>query len=545
MMAKLQDTHTVQNRSLQNERNATANHVHVYLVGAGPGDPGLCTVTGTRLISKADVIIYDYLVNSVLLEGARADAELIYAGKKGFSAHLGQDKINVLLIEKARELEENGGGVLVRLKGGDPFVFGRGGEEALAFSKAGISFSVVPGVTSGVAAPAYAGIPVTHRGLASSVAFITGNEDPTKEETALDWDAIAKSADTLCFYMGVRNLPFIAERLMTAGRAADTPVALVRWGTMPDQEVLEGTLATISDDALAAGFKAPAIIVVGKVVGLRDYLEWFNPGPLAGMTVAVTRTRAQASSLTSKLRQLGATVLELPTIEIVPLRNYAEVDTAISHLADYRFIVFTSANGVTAFFDRLTVAGLDARSLARARIAVIGPATAKVLKSYGITADYVPHEYRAEAVAQMLIDAGLMQGDRVLIPRALEAREVLPDLLKQNGAYVDVVPVYRTMCPASDLVQDALGRIAAGEVDAVTFTSSSTVRNFDALVREVGCEKILADMSLYSIGPITSDTARKEGLVIAAQAEDYTIEGLVDAMVKHRTSHNTRKGECS
>lgn len=517
--------------------------VEVLLVGAGPGDPSLLTLAGAAALGRADVVVYDYLANPALLAHAPAGAERVYVGKKGFSEHVTQDQINRLLVRKARELGERGGGVLVRLKGGDPFVFGRGGEEALALGEAGIRCSVVPGVTSGIAAPAYAGVPVTHRGLASSVAFVTGNEDPAKDESAIDWEGIAHGADTLCFYMGVRNLPVIARRLMEAGRPADTPVALVRWGTMPEQEVLAGTLETVAERAAAVGFKAPAIIVVGAVAALRDRLAWYEPGPLAGSTVAVTRTRAQASALSARLRALGASVVELPTIDIVPPPSYDEADACIARLAGYRFIVFTSANGVEAFFRRLALAGLDSRALACARIAAIGPATAEELAAHGVAADFVPGEYRAEAVADVLIEAGLARGDWVLVPRALEAREALPRMLRARGARVDVAPVYRTVPPPRASVEPALSRMAAGEVDAVTFTSSSTVRNFVGLARGLGPDgkALLEHLDFYSIGPITTATARDEGLSVAAEAEEYTIVGLVNAIAEHRAVRAKRK----
>ena len=430
----------------------TAQGVEALLVGAGPGDPNLLTLAGAAALSRADVVVYDYLANPALLAHAPQDAERVYVGKKGFSEHVTQRQINELLVQRARDLAARGGGVLVRLKGGDPFVFGRGGEEALALAEAGFPCPIVPGVTSGVAAPAFAGIPVTHRGLASSVTFVTGSEDPTKAETAVDWSGIAHGADTLCFYMGVRNLPVIARRLMEAGRSADTPVSLVRWGTTPMQEVLAGTLATIAERAAAVGF--------------------------------------------------------------------------------------TSANGVKAFFERLVLAGLDARALACARIAAIGPATAAELAERGIVADLVPGEFRAEAVADLLIEAGLTDGDWVLVPRALEARDVLPRMLRACGARVDVVPVYRTVPPSRASAEPALASLIAGEADAVTFTSSSTVRNFVGLVRDVAPNpvEVLERLDFYSIGPITTTTARDESLRIAAQAEAYTIDGLVEAIVKHRAS---------
>ena len=495
----------------------TAQGVEALLVGAGPGDPNLLTLAGAAALSRADVVVYDYLANPALLAHAPQDAERVYVGKKGFSEHVTQRQINELLVQRARDLAARGGGVLVRLKGGDPFVFGRGGEEALALAEAGFPCPIVPGVTSGVAAPAFAGIPVTHRGLASSVTFVTGSEDPTKAETAVDWSGIAHGADTLCFYMGVRNLPVIARRLMEAGRSADTPVSLVRWGTTPMQEVLAGTLATIAERAAAVGFKAPAIIVVGAVAALRERLAWYEPGPLAGTTVAVTRTRAQASGLTERLRALGASVIELPVISIAAPSSFSGVDSCI---------------------ERLVLAGLDARALACARIAAIGPATAAELAERGIVADLVPGEFRAEAVADLLIEAGLTDGDWVLVPRALEARDVLPRMLRACGARVDVVPVYRTVPPSRASAEPALASLIAGEADAVTFTSSSTVRNFVGLVRDVAPNpvEVLERLDFYSIGPITTTTARDESLRIAAQAEAYTIDGLVEAIVKHRAS---------
>ena len=439
----------------------TAQGVEALLVGAGPGDPNLLTLAGAAALSRADVVVYDYLANPALLAHAPQDAERVYVGKKGFSEHVTQRQINELLVQRARDLAARGGGVLVRLKGGDPFVFGRGGEEALALAEAGFPCPIVPGVTSGVAAPAFAGIPVTHRGLASSVTFVTGSEDPTKAETAVDWSGIAHGADTLCFYMGVRNLPVIARRLMEAGRSADTPVSLVRWGTTPMQEVLAGTLATIAERAAAVGFKAPAIIVVGAVAALRERLAWYEPGPLAGTTVAVTRTRAQASGLTERLRALGASVIELPVISIAAPSSFSGVDSCIERLAGYRFVVFTSANGVKAFFERLVLAGLDARALACARIAAIGPATAAELAERGIVADLVPGEFRAEAVADLLIEAGLTDGDWVLVPRALEARDVLPRMLRACGARVG----RRPRVPHRASVA-RFGRTRLGELDS-------------------------------------------------------------------------------
>jgi uroporphyrinogen III methyltransferase/synthase len=496
------------------------SNVTVHLIGAGPGDPELITVKGQRAIAEANTIIYDYLANPALLAHARADAKLIFVGKKGFSAHITQEQINQCLLDEAAVLAAAGGGSIARLKGGDPFVFGRGGEEAIVLAEAGISFEVVPGVTAGVAAPAFAGIPVTHRGLASSLAFITGNEDPTKEETAIDWAAIAGGAQTLCFYMGIRNLPRITAKLIEHGRPAEQSVALVRWGTMPQQQVLVGTLANIAELAAAAGFEAPAIIVVGDVVQLREQLAWVEKLPLHGLRIAVTRSQPQAGVLGGKLAALGAQVIEMPTIEIEPL------SFELPALEQYDWLVFTSANGVEHFFNKL---GGDARALAGVRIAAIGPATAHALREYGIKADVVPEEYVAEAVVEALKAAGIAAGDRVLIPRAQEAREVLPQQLRELGVQVDVLPVYVTVASGSGASASAIERLKAGEVDAITFTASSTVKNFLALL---GNERAaLAGVKLYSIGPVTTQALLDAGLEVTAQAKEYTIPGLVQAIL--------------
>ena len=545
------------------EAAAQSPRTCVYLVGAGPGDMGLMTVKGLSLVQRADIIVYDYLANPALLVHARPDAELIDVGKKGFSTHIGQEAINALLVRKARELEKrtvdepraDASGaprtgeasaprtgasdepVLVRLKGGDPFVFGRGGEEALALAEAGIPFEVVPGVTSGVAAPAYAGIPVTHRMVASSVTFVTGNEDPTKEETALDWDALArmgKTGGTLCFYMGVRNLEAIARNLIAHGLLEDTPTALVRWGTTAKQQVLFAPLADAAARAAAANFTAPAIIVVGPVAAMRDKLRWFARAPLAGKRIVVTRARAQASALSDELAALGAEVFEMPAIEIGAPDSYDALDAALSCLETYDWLVFTSANGVERFFARLAEGACfpecarDARALAHARIAAIGPATASQLAAHGIVPDVVPSEYRAEAVFEALVENGLTAEKRVLIPRAQEAREALPRLLASFGAQVDVVPVYRTELPASSSADRTRSLFASGNVDAVTFTSSSTVRN---LLTLLGAEahELLRSIDLFSIGPVTTGTLAEHGFSGAnvREAPAYTIPHLV------------------
>ena len=527
---------------------------HVALVGAGPGDEGLLTCEGASLIESADIIVYDYLSNPRLLGRARADARLVYVGKKGFSGHITQPEINDILIDLARELDaafkarlasrpadagraESGtrAPLLVRLKGGDPFVFGRGGEEALALREAGIPFSVVPGITSGIAAPAYAGIPVTHRGVASSVTFVTGNEDPTKDETALDWESLAgmvKAGGTLCVYMGMRNLSSIAGHLAAQGVEADCPCALVRWGTTREQRTLVAPLSDAARRAEEAGFTAPVMTVVGQVARLREDLSWFEDAPLFGRRILVTRSRTQASAFTRRLEALGAQVVEVPTIDIAPPESFDALDASLNALDGFSWVVFTSANGVEAFFERLrrrTAPPHDARALAHARIAAIGPATADALRAHGIEADAVPHEYRAEAVFDAMRERGLDADDAVLIPRAQVAREALPEMLAGIGCAVTVAPAYRTVVPGTSA--DAAKAALADGVDAVTFTSSSTAENLVALLGE-DAPALLADARLFSIGPITTATLERLGFPPASTASSYTIPGLVDTLLE-------------
>lgn len=502
---------------------------NVYLIGAGPGDPGLFTLKGKKCMKQADVIIYDYLANRRLLEFARPDAEIIFVGKKGFSEHVTQDQINELLVKKALSPDVSH---VARLKGGDPFVFGRGGEEALALAERGISFEVVPGVTSGVAAPAYAGIPVTHRGLASSVAFITGHEDPTKNSSAIHWDYLAKGVDTLCFYMGIRALPTIAERLIHFGRSEQTPVALVRWGTTSSQEVLVSTLAKVAEDAQRAAFEAPAIIIVGDVVSMRDQIPWFeNHKPLLGKKIVVTRSRTQASSLVEELENRGAQVFEFPTISIEHPESYDALDRSISRISHYQWIAFTSVNGVEHFFMRLKEAKKDARAFAGLKVAAIGPATAKRLEDYGIVADVVPSEYRAEGVIDSLVQSGIRSGDNLLLPRALVARDILPDELRKKGISVDVVAAYETKLDCNGLEDELVQKLKTNEIDVITFASSSTVRNFVELITRKHEKSELMELMnaicVASIGPITTETAESLGINVPVEAQEYTIAGLV------------------
>jgi uroporphyrinogen III methyltransferase / synthase len=490
--------------------------VTVYLVGAGPGDPGLLTARALQLIASADVIIHDRLIPATALDGARADAELINMGKEGGGPSVSQDDIVARLLEHGAAGRE-----VVRLKGGDPFVFGRGGEEAERLRAAGIPFEIVPGVTAGVAASAYAGIPVTHRDAASAVAFVTGHEDPGKRESVLDWAALARFPGTLVVYMGVRRLEAIARELMAGGRSRTEPAAVIQRGTLPDQRVVSGTLETIAGVAAAAGVKAPAISVFGPVVALRSELGWFESRPLGGRTVAVTRARAQASGLAARLRGLGAAVIEAPAIRI------QEIEGPAPDLAGYDLVCLTSPNGVRLLFERLHRAGLDARafgatggSAAATRIAAIGPGTAAVLREHGLIADVVPEKFVAEALVEALADIPI---SRVLIARAAEARDVLPEALRARGAEVDVLDLYETVAePMSERSREAVA-----EADYVTFTSSSTVRFLFASLDGAVPERA----RLVSIGPVTSETLREHGREPDVEAARHDIDGLVAALV--------------
>ncbi len=496
----------------------------VYLVGAGPGDPGLITVKGLKCIAEADTLIYDYLAAEAFLAHARPDAELIYVGKKGGDHTLPQEEINRLLVAKAKA-----GKQVVRLKGGDPFVFGRGGEEIEELLADGIPFEIVPGVTSAVAAPAYAGIPLTHRKFTSTVAFITGHEDPTKASSSVDWAALAGGIGTLVFFMGVKNLPHICKQLIDHGRPDDTPIALVRWGTTPRQQTVTGSLSDIVEKVRAAKLKAPAIIVVGGVVSLREQMQWFEQRPLLGKRIIVTRARQQASALVERLSALGAACLQYPTIRIQPPASWDALDVAIDAIASYQWIVFTSVNGVSQFFERLFKRGKDARALAHLQTAVIGPATAERLKSYGLTSDIVPENYRAEAVVAAFREQDL-KGKRVLLPRAKQARPILPAELTHMGAQVDEIPVYETVTDSAS-AQGLSDALASGEVDLVTFTSSSTVENFQQMLPTGEQETLMAKVKTAAIGPITAETARRLGFTVDIEASTYTIEGLVEAIL--------------
>ncbi|MBW1697544.1 MAG: uroporphyrinogen-III C-methyltransferase [Deltaproteobacteria bacterium] len=501
----------------------------VYLIGAGPGDPGLITVKALDCIKKADVIIYDYLIPSAILKHARAEAECIYVGKKGGMHTISQKRINALLLEKAKK-----GLCVARLKGGDPFIFGRGGEEAQELIKAGIAYEVVPGVTSAIAASAYAGIPLTHRRFTSTVAFVTGHEAPGKASSSIDWNALAKGIGTIVFLMGIKNLSHIVARLIDQGMSPQTPVAIIQWGTTPAQFTITGTLGTILKQVNDAGMRPPAIIVVGQVVSLREELKWFENRPLLGKRIVVTRAREQASELVSALFELGAECIEFPTIKVVPPDDWTPLDSSIEMLSEYDWLVFTSVNGVSYFFRRLFEKGKDMRVFGHVRTACIGPSTAGRLLDFGLKTDVLPETYRAESIIEAFRHEEI-NGKRILLPRAKEARPVLPVELTKMGALVDEVAAYQT-----EMVRDGaellLDRLKSGTIDLITFTSSSTVKNFRALLPKDGFKDLLKSVTIASIGPVTSETARCLELEVHITAKSYTIAGLCEAILHHYQS---------
>ncbi len=498
----------------------------VYLVGAGPGDPGLITVKGMECVQKAGVIVYDRLAGREILNHAAPEAEMIYVGKGPDRHTMKQEEINRLLVEKALE-----GKTVTRLKGGDPFVFGRGGEEAEALQQAGIPFEVVPGITSAVAVPAYAGIPVTHRGLASTFAVITGNEDPEKEGSDIDWKSISTGAGTLVFLMGMGNLPSIASRLISHGRPPGTPAAVIRWGTTTGQKTLTGTLEDIARRAAGEGFTNPSVIVVGEVVALRDRLNWFEKKPLFGCRVLVTRSREQASHLSRAIEELGGEALEFPTISIADPLDFGPLDRAVAGVSRYRWIVFTSVNGVRYFFGRLFKSGRDVRELKGINVCAIGPKTSHSLEEYGIKPEYVPQEYRAEEIAAGL-KGRIRPGDYVLLPRADIARKELAELLEKEGALVDDIAAYRTVAGGGGR-DEIRSMLVKGTIHIVTFTSSSTVKNFTDMMGE-GLHRLMKNVKVACIGPVTAETARRLGLPVHMEAKEYTIEGLVEAIAANR-----------
>ena len=494
----------------------------VYIVGAGPGDPGLITVKGLECIAGADVIVYDYLVNASLLESAALSAEKIYAGKKAAHHTLKQEQINALLVEKAKA-----GHTVCRLKGGDPFLFGRGGEEALELARAGIEFEIVPGISAAVSVPAYAGIPVTHRGFTSTFAAITGHEDPTKESSDIDWEKISTGIGTLVFFMGVKNLSQIVKQLIENGRPADTPVALIRLGTLPNQRTVTATLATIADKARLRGFKPPALIVVGEVVELRANLNWFESKPLFGKTVVVTRARAQASELSNLFAAAGAQVLEFPTIRIEPPDDPTPLQKAVAGLSGYDWVILTSVNGVDKLMEAVYEAG-DARLLAGTKICAIGPATSDRLSTFGLRPDLVPEKYVAESIIVALNKTEQLQGKRFLLPRVDIARAALREDLEAAGAIVDEVIAYKTV-PEDQSSGRVWELFEQSQIDLVTFTSSSTVKHFVSLIGKDNLAALVEKSGFASIGPITSQTMKDLCIPVNIQADQYTIPGLFNS----------------
>ncbi len=512
------------------------NKGKVYLVGAGPGDPGLITLRGKYLLQRAEVVVYDYLANPRLLGYVPEDAECIYAGKKGGGLHaFTQEGINQLLVDHA-----TAGKRVVRLKGGDPFIFGRGAEEIEDLVKAGIDFEVVPGVTSATAAATYAGIPITHREYTASVAFVTGHEAPGKKESNIAWDKLATGAGTIVVYMGIKNLPIISKKLMDNGRAPETPVAVVRWASTPKQRSVVGTLADITEVVREAGIKPPALVIIGDVVKLREQIDWFEKRPLFGRRIVVTRTRAQASELVAKLEENGAACLEYSTIHIQPVDDYQLLDQALENMADYDWILFTSLNAITYFFARLNATGRDSRALASCCIGAVGRATAKALHRHGIRADLVPENFTGESLARALINGGV-EGKKILLPRALKAMETLPEMLGDAGAEVTVAPVYQNV-PPQGRKDELREELESGEIDLVTFTSSSTVTNFLTMVDAADSSelhRLLDGVKIAAIGPITAETVRKNGLQVDIQPENYTIADMVDAIAAYYQPRET------
>jgi uroporphyrinogen III methyltransferase/synthase len=508
----------------------------VYLVGAGPGDPGLITVRGAELLKAADVVVYDYLSNPQLLSHCPG-TEAIYVGKKAAQHSMTQEQINALLVELGKA-----GKRVVRLKGGDPFVFGRGGEECEALATAGIRFEVVPGITAAIAAPAYAGIPVTHRDLNSSFTFITGHEKEAayRESEArlrepgsasdLDWSALAK-LPCLAFYMGVKSLPRICRKLIEHGMDPQMPAASIRWGTTPRQKTVAGTVSDLAENVAAAGLQPPAMTIIGRVVELRQTMNWFENRPLFGQTIVVTRTRQQASELSQRLSELGANVIEAPTIELVAPADWSEVDSVLKSIATFDWVIFTSQNGVQFARQRLQEISLDARAFGKAKIAAIGDATAKAVREQlFLSVELCPESFVAEALADALAAKNEVEGRRYLLLRADIARPILREKLIAGGAsQVQDVAIYQTR-PVSAFPDSLLNALAAGEVTWITFTSSSTARNFVALLGDDYQAK-LKHVSLASIGPITSTTIRELGLAPTVEAAAFHVPGLIDAIL--------------
>ena len=506
----------------------------VYLVGAGPGDPGLITARGLALLRSADVVVYDRLVDRALLDEAPAGAELVDVGKARGDRRMTQEEVNRLLVDRARE-----GRRVVRLKGGDPFIFGRGGEEAEWLAEAGVRFEVTPGVTSAIAAPAYAGIPLTHRRLASHVTIVSGAEDPAKPESAIDWARLAALGGTLVVLMGWETLPAIVESLRAHGMDEATPAALIEWGTEPYQRTVESSLADIVERGQASALSPPVVAVFGEVAALRSRIRWFEDRPLFGKRVLVPRTRAQAGALSRLLRERGAEPLEIPTIAIRPPDDLGRLDDALSELSAYDWVVFVSVNGVQEAFERMASLGLDARAFGGARVCAVGSATAEALRERGIVADLRPRESVSESIVEGLAAAGIA-GRRALLLRAQEGREALSEGLAQAGALVDDVAAYRTVSPEES--RESLRELLSGKgVDALALTSSSTLTNLLAMLD--GDASALAGAAVACIGPVTAATARDAGLRVDVVASQATVESLTNALAAHFSPGGNADGQ--
>jgi uroporphyrinogen III methyltransferase / synthase len=505
----------------------------VYLVGAGPGDAGLLTMRGAELLGRADVVVYDALVNPDLLRLAPKGAEIIYAGKRAKAHAVPQEELNQLLIAKARA-----GKCVVRLKGGDPYIFGRGGEEAERLAEAAVPFEVIPGISSVVAGPNYAGIPLTHREHCSSFTVITGHEDPAKNEPAIDWAQVARTPGTKVILMGAERIRQIADQLVAHGLGAGTPVAMVRWGTTGRQQSIQGTLATIADAAVRADFSAPAVTVIGDVVKLREKLNWFEARPLFGQRIVVTRTRDQASQLSKRLLELGADVLEIPTIKILPPTDFDDLKDALLGLNAYDWIVFTSPNGVTAFFDYFFKAFDDLRDIGGMRIAAVGPVTAARLKDFHLKVDLMPEEALTSRIVEAFANYQSLENVTILLMRAEVANRDLPNALEALGAIVDDVACYRTVAETEDLT-GAAARMLEGGADWVTFTSSSTVENFHARFSLPELLKRFPQMKAASIGPETTKAIKALGFRPGVEAKVHTMDGLIEAILKARLGART------
>lgn len=501
----------------------------VYIIGAGPGDIGLFTIKGLKCLQKAEVVVYDFHLNPHLLNYIKHDAEFIYAGKRGGLHAMTQEEINRALVDKAKE-----GKVVCRLKGGDPFVFGRGGEEAEDLVKEGIEFEVIPGVSSAVAAPAYAGIPLTHRKYSSSFAVITGNEDVAKSESTIDWAKLASGFDTLVFLMGIKNISAITSKLIGHGKPPDTPAAVVRWGTRPDQRVVVSTLKDIAGAVRDEGISPPAVMVIGNVVKLRDTLKWYENKPLFGQRILVTREYTEDYE---PLEDLGAEIFEFPTIQIAPPASYKELDEAIGRIETYNYLIFTSANGLRHFMKRLLEKGKDVRQLNGAKICAIGTKTAEALKTYGINADLIPEEFNAEGLIEAFLKEHRTQstehrlkGIKILLPRAEAAREVFPDKVRALGGEIDTPAAYRAIKPERH--GKRLKRfLKEGRISVATFTSAATFNNFIDIVGE-DAHEFLRGVTIAVIGPVTKKAVEKEGLKTEIMPKQATINAMVDEIIK-------------